>query len=86
MSKRTFTVNISFKFELDIDEMKEWRRKTWGYGQCPIDAITKEKVHEELHTCLSSEFCRDEAGLCYLPKDFKLEVIEDTLLQTNSIS
>ncbi len=80
MSKRKFKVNISFDFELDIDEMKQWRHPKWGYGQYPIDQITVQEVYDELHTCLSHEFAQDEAGLGSLPKDFILSVKENRTL------
>jgi hypothetical protein len=76
-TNRKFNVNVSFVFELDEDELKEWNENpTWGYGEYPVGNITLDNVKKELRTCLSSEFCRDEAGLCELPEDFVLTVEE----------
>ena len=69
--KRKFDVRVSFEFEIDEDD-----DDVWGYGQYPIATLTVDQVQDELDCCLSHEFCEDEAGLCSLPEDFQLEVVE----------
>ena len=77
MKLHKYHVTVSFDLDLSyIEQDKYALRDGWGYGRYPVNGLTTEQVKEELRTCLSREFAKDECGLSSLPEDFILTVEE----------